>query len=131
MVPLHHLGVLARRFRLHLYAYSVQELGHFLAAETSFTIGDKHFHRTEMADPMRHDRLDDFLRLAALQKTSDRPPDSFIEQVADHVLSVEQYIPLNHLVEVVGQSHCGQRLWRKSSPHPADPAGVHALLDEL
>ena len=84
-----------------------------------------------MSDPVRHNRLDEVLRLSALEQTSDSPPDGFIEQVADHLLPVEQYIPLNHLVEVMGESHRGERLGRRPCPHPAYSAGVDDLLDEL
>ena len=130
MVSLPPLGVLARRLSLQLNEDAVQELGHLLAAETSFPIGDENFHRTEVSDPVRHDRLDEVLRLPPFQQRTCCPPDSFIEQVADHQLSVEQYIPLNHLVDVMGESHSRERLRRRSRPHPADPAGVHDLLNE-
>ena len=68
MVSLHHLGMFARRFRLQLHEDAVQELGHLLAAETSFPIGDEHLHGSEVPDPVRHDRLDEFLCFSTFQQ---------------------------------------------------------------
>ena len=133
MMTLHHLGVLARCLGLQLdgWALPVQELSDLLAHEARLAVGDQHFHGTKVPDPVRRDRLDEVFRLAPFQQRACCPPDSFIEQVADHQLAVEQYIPLNHLVEVMGESHCGERLRRRPCPHPADTAGVDDLLDEF
>ena len=133
MMTLHHLGVLARCLRLQLDGWTlpIQKLSDLLAHEASLAVGDEHCHGTKMPDPVRGNRLDEILRLTPLQQRTCCPPDSLIEQVAYHELAVEQYIPLNHLVKVMGKSHRCERLGRRACPHPADPAGVHDLLDEL
>ena len=80
---------------------------------------------------MSHDRFDEALRLSALQRRPRCPPDSFVKQLADHDLLVEQYIPLNQWIEVMSESHRGERLGQKARPHPAYPAGIHDLLYQL
>ena len=64
-MTLNHLGVLARRLRLQLNADAVQKLGHLLATEACLSVGDQHFHGSEVPDPVRHDRFNEVLRLPA------------------------------------------------------------------
>ena len=70
VMPLHHLGVLARCLRLQLdgWVLPVQEWGHLLTHEASLAIGDEHLHGSKVPDPVRHDRLDEILRLAPFQQ---------------------------------------------------------------
>ena len=51
MVPLDHLGVLARSLRLQLYEDSVEKLAHLLGDQSPLAICDEGLHWAEVADP--------------------------------------------------------------------------------
>ena len=60
-----------------------------------------------------------------------RPPDSFVEQVADHVLLVEQDVSLHGVVEACRESSGSGGLWSWPLPQATDLARVNDLLHQV
>ena len=131
VVAFDHRSVLTWRLCLEFGAYSVQPLRNLFASEATLASGDKDSHWTMLPNPSGRGCLNDARGSLVSHRGHHRPPDSFVEQVADDVPAYEQDIPLDYVVKVTSQSGRGHRLRRRPLPWTTDPASADYVLDKV
>ena len=131
MVTFDHLCVLTWRLGLQLRVAAVKELRHLFRAESFLSVCDEDSWSAERSDPVLRDGRNESWRILTGQERGSGPANGFVQEMGDHSLLVEEYVPLDGLVELLRKSSVRDGLGSWPFPHAADLACVDYLRQEF
>ena len=131
MVSFDNLGVSIWLFSSCLYVPSVHPLGGFFAHQTGLLISDKYTHGTMWTNPLFRDGRNNRDGGLIRERRCHRPSDRLVDKMRNHLVLVEQNIPLDDFVESSRQSGARNAAVAGFGPHSAYTASVYNVFDHV